>query len=204
LEKTAEEIVLGAGAIKEAHSMLKTFLVALAAVALSCAGVAQARNAEKAQTEDQDDAFARPRRMSSEDMAAFSQARVAALKAGLQLKPEQEKSWPALETALSDAAKARIANMEEWRDKAPATFDTDPIGALQRRALNMSARAGAFEKIGAAAKPLYDSLDEGQKRRFGPLLQAAIGGRGMGAGRGGGMGMGRGMGGHHHHHMHGR
>lgn len=188
--------------------MRKTIFVALAAVALSCAGTAQARNTEKSanQTEEQDDAFARPARMSSEDMAAFSQARVAALKAGLQLKPEQEKNWPALETALSDAAKARIANMEEWRDKAPATFDTDPIGALQRRALNMSARAGAFEKIGAAAKPLYDSLDEGQKRRFGPLLQAAIGGRGMGGGGGRGMGMGRGrgMGGHHHHHMRGR
>lgn len=190
--------------------MRKTILVALAAAVLSCAGAAQAQNAEKPVTpnEDQEDAFSRPGRMSSEDMAAFAEARIAALKAGLQLKPEQERNWPALEAALRDAAKTRIANMEEWRDKAPAALDTDPIGALQRRAAHMSARAGAFDKIAAAAKPLYDSLDDGQKRRFGPLLQSAIRGKGMGMGVGRGMGMGggRGMGGHHHrhHHMHGR
>lgn len=137
--------------------------------------------------------------MSAEDTIAFAEARIAALKAGLQLKAEQEKHWGALESVLRDAAKTRVSNMEEWRDKPPPAFDTDPIGALERRARNMSARAAAFEKIAAAAKPLYDSLDDAQKRRFGPLLKAAVGG-GMGGGRGMGGGMGGGM--HHHRHRH--
>ncbi len=107
-------------------------------------------------------------------MTAFADARIAALKAGLQVKPEQEKNWPALEAALRDAAKARIARMAEWREKAPAPFETDPLGALQRRAHYMTARAGELEKLAAAAKPLYDSLDEAQRRRFGALVKAAI------------------------------
>ena len=39
---------------------------------------------------------------SQEDRAAFQDARVAALKAGLKLTPAQEKAWPAVEGALRD------------------------------------------------------------------------------------------------------
>jgi hypothetical protein len=38
----------------------------------------------------------------------------------------------------------------------------------------MAARSGELDKIAAAAKPLYDVLDEAQKRRFGPLLASAL------------------------------
>lgn len=147
--------------------MKKILLAALAAAALSSSTAAEAGSA-LAQP------FARAHRFSPQDMAAFADARIAALKAGLQLKPEQEKNWPALETALRDVAKARIARVEEWRDKAPAIFETDPIGALQRRAQDMTARAAELDKLAAAAKPLYDSLDNAQKRRFGALVKAAI------------------------------
>jgi hypothetical protein len=185
--------------------MRKTFLLSVLTLALAVGG-AWAQNAGKPSTSDEadDPVFARPGRMSTEDATAFSEARIAALKAGLQLKADQEKNWPAVETALRDAAKARIANMDEWRDQAPATFESDPIGALQRRAQNMTARAGALEKVAAAAKPLYDTLDEGQKRRFGPLLQAAIRGRMQGMGGMGGMGGGPGGMRHGHGHGHGR
>src|SRR5271166_2054654 len=43
-------------------------------------------------------------RMSAEDIAAFTDARIAALKAGLELTPDQSKNWPALEQALRDMA----------------------------------------------------------------------------------------------------
>ncbi len=150
--------------------MKKVLLAALAAAALNVAPAEAA--GVKAEP------FSRPSRFSSQDLTAFADARIAALKAGLQLTPGQEKNWPALETALRDNAKARIARYEQWRDSAPATFETDPIGALQRRAQTMTARAGELEKVAAAAKPLYDSLDENQKRRFGALVKAAIAERG--------------------------
>jgi hypothetical protein len=146
--------------------MRKSLLVVVSALSLCGPAAAAGANAE---------AFgAHPHGFSAQDMAAFADARIAALKAGLQLKPEQEKSWSTLETALRDVAKARAARFEERREKAPPPPEADPIGALQRRAQNMTANAGEFEKLAAAAKPLYDSLDEAQKRRFGALLKAAI------------------------------
>jgi hypothetical protein len=156
--------------------MRKTLLVFIATMAFCGAAAAQAAKAEP---------FARPHRFSAQDMSAFADARIAALKAGLQLKPEQEKNWPALEAALKDVAKSRIARVEEWREKAPAPFETDPVAGLQRRAQHMTARAGELEKVAAAAKPLYDSLDEAQKRRFGDLVKSAIEARMR---HGGGMG----------------
>src|SRR5216683_787742 len=47
-------------------------------------------------------------RMSPEDRAAFTDARIAAVKAGLKLNPDQEKLWPPVETAVRDFAKLRI------------------------------------------------------------------------------------------------
>src|SRR5258708_38837562 len=47
-------------------------------------------------------------RMSAEDRAAFADARIAAVKAGLKLTPDQEKLWPPGEQAGRDFAKLRI------------------------------------------------------------------------------------------------
>lgn len=46
-------------------------------------------------------------RMSPEDRAAMADARIAAVKAGLKLTPDQEKLWPPLETAVRDFTKLR-------------------------------------------------------------------------------------------------
>src|ERR1700712_313183 len=47
-------------------------------------------------------------RMSSEDRAAFADARIAAVKAGLKLNADKEKLWPPVESAVRDFAKLRI------------------------------------------------------------------------------------------------
>src|SRR5262249_21226126 len=65
-------------------------------------------------------------RPSVEDMRAFGEARLAALKAGLALTPEQEKSWPAFEQAARELTKLRIdrrsasANAQPSADSNPA------------------------------------------------------------------------------------
>jgi hypothetical protein len=46
-------------------------------------------------------------RLSPEDRAAFIDAGIAALKAGLELTPEQAKNWPDFEKALRDRAQLR-------------------------------------------------------------------------------------------------
>src|SRR5580693_5880051 len=47
-------------------------------------------------------------RMSPEDRAAFADARIAAVHAGLKLSADQEKLWPPVESAVRDFAKLRI------------------------------------------------------------------------------------------------
>jgi hypothetical protein len=106
-------------------------------------------------------------RMSPEDRAAFADARIAAVHAGLKLNPDQEKLWPPVEAAVRDFAKMRIdranARMNAPQDEQKPE---DPVARLRERADRMAATATALKKIADAADPLYKTLDEGQKRRL--------------------------------------
>jgi hypothetical protein len=110
-------------------------------------------------------------RMNPEDRAAFADARIAAVRAGLKLTPDQEKLWPPVEAAVRDFAKMRIdranARMNERQDDArgPQTPD-NPVARLQQRADAMATTAAALKRIAEAADPLYKTLDDGQKRRL--------------------------------------
>ena len=153
--------------------MNKSILIAASAALLAWPGLASSVLA--APPEATDDTKAAHVKFSPEDFAAFTDARIAALKAGLKLTPAQEQHWSALETALRDAAKARAARFSEWREKAKEPAEhRSVIEGLQRGAKRLSTRSAELEKIADAAKPLYDSLDDAQKRRFGPLLHMAI------------------------------
>jgi LTXXQ motif family protein len=122
------------------------------------------------------DAEAQHPKFSPEDFAAFTDARISALKAGLELTPAQEKNWPALETTLREQAKARAARITEWREKAKEPREhRSVIEGLQQGAKRLAARSAELEKLANAAKPLYDSLDDAQKGRFGALLHIATG-----------------------------
>ncbi|HEY2135936.1 MAG TPA: Spy/CpxP family protein refolding chaperone [Xanthobacteraceae bacterium] len=124
---------------------------------------------------------------SQEDMSAFADARIAALHAGLRLNPDQEKTWPAFEQALRDAAKMRMDRMASAREEQPST---DPVERLQQRADRLTTRGTALKRLADAAAPLYQSLDDGQKHRF-ALLAHFMGPReghnGMWQGHPGGM-----------------
>jgi hypothetical protein len=122
-------------------------------------------------------------RFSAEDFAAFADARIAALKSGLQLKPTQEKKWFALETVLREEAKAHAARAAESRGKATEPHEhRDMIEGLRERAKQLEANsvelqtiAAEFKKLADAAEPLYESLDDAQKRRFEPFLRKHVG-----------------------------
>jgi hypothetical protein len=110
-------------------------------------------------------------RMSSEDRAAFTDARIAGVKAGLKLNPDQEKLWPPVETAVREFAKLRI-DRANARMNAPAdATPPDPVTRLRERADTMATSAAAMKKIADAADPLYKTLDEGQKRRLSVLTR---------------------------------
>lgn len=123
-------------------------------------------------------------RMNPEDRAAFLDARIAAVHAGLKLTADQEKLWPPVETAVRDFAKMRLdrANARMEADKAgadKAAKPDDPVAHLRERADNMAATATSLKAIADAADPLYKTLDDNQKRRLKMLTHME--GRGFGA-----------------------
>jgi len=110
-------------------------------------------------------------RLSIEHIATITDARISALKAGLKLNSSQEKNWSELENVLHDVEKSRAARMTEWHEKNKAHQEKiDVLDNLFIKAKSLSARGNELEKIASSAKPLYDSLDNGQKLRFGVLL----------------------------------
>src|SRR5947199_10648508 len=123
-------------------------------------------------------------RMSAEDRAAFADARIAAVHAGLKLNADQEKLWPPVEAAVKEFAKLRIdranARMNAMRDDNRDRQPLDPVTRLRERAEAMGATAAAMKKIADAADPLYKTLDDGQKRRLAILthMERRFGGEG--------------------------
>jgi hypothetical protein len=89
-------------------------------------------------------------RPSAEDIGAFADARIAALHAGLKLTAEQEKNWPAFESAARDMAKQR---QERFAARANAERPTNPVERLNLMAEAMQARGAALKKVADAAGP---------------------------------------------------
>jgi LTXXQ motif family protein len=142
--------------------MKKVLLAGVAALAIAGSTVVYAQHSPW---------FHNHERMNPEDRAAFTDARIAAVHAGLKLTADQEKLWPPVEAAVRDFAKLRMdranARMNAQRDDSKdAQQSDDPVARLRERADNMTATAAALKKIADAADPLYKTLDDGQKRRL--------------------------------------
>src|ERR1700737_3557119 len=109
-----------------------------------------------------------------EDLRAFGEARLAGLKAGLTLTPDQEKIWPAFEQAAREYGKLRVDRKSAMGSAGPSS---DPVERLRQRATALSDTGAALKKLAGATDPLYKSLDESQKRRFQVLNRLAGPGR---------------------------
>jgi len=113
-------------------------------------------------------------RLSPEDRAAFADARIAAVHAGLKLNADQEKLWPPVESAVRELVKLRIDRANARANAKPDdSKPDDPVARLRERADTMATTAAALKKIADAADPLYKTLDDGQKRRLAILTHRA-------------------------------
>lgn len=132
------------------------------------------------------------RMISPDDRAAFTDARIAALHAGLKLNADQEKLWPPVEGAIRGWVKERQDARQAREERMGATEGggamRDVPGTLRFMADRQAASADALRKLADATSPLYTSLDDAQKRRLVVLAR----GLQPGMGRRGGGGMGRG------------
>jgi|SRR5690349_12213263 len=111
---------------------------------------------------------------SSADWGALTDARINVVKAALQLTPEQEKYWPAVEDAIRARAKNREARISAAASRVrelrsgdlSVLRDRDPVAFLHRRADALAQRAADLKKLADAWQPLYQTLNPDQKRRM--------------------------------------
>jgi hypothetical protein len=103
------------------------------------------------------------------DRETMIDAKLAGMKAGLGLTADQEKLWSPFESAVKDADKSRMDAMGEMMRMRAQGERMSPVDHLEAMADRLSQGATNVKKIADAAKPLYDSLDESQKHKFGML-----------------------------------
>lgn len=145
--------------------MLKAVVAATAAVTIAGSTVAYAQRDERPDG-------ARRWQPTTEDMRAFQAARLAALRAGLTLSPEQEKHWPAFEQAMREIQQLRLKRVtaiREARGAGPRVID--PAERMRQRATRLSESGAVLKRLAEATEPLYHSLDDAQKRRFAILTR---------------------------------
>jgi hypothetical protein len=149
--------------------MKKFVLVALAATAL--AGSAVSYNAFAA-----GEPPAAEHRI--EVRAALLDAHLAGLKAGLNLTADQEKNWPAFESAVRTIAKDRMERfraMRAEREKYDQNGERpSPIDHMRMMSDRLAKGSADLKSLADTASPLYASLDDNQKRNFGPLFHDLV------------------------------
>ena len=143
--------------------MIRNLAVATTAVLITASPLAYA-----AETSSSTVGMTHP---SAADLKSLTDARVAMIKAALQLTPDQEKYWPAVEDAIRTRSKNRQARFErraELRESGPmeALSQHSPIELMQRRAEALSQRAADLKKVADAWEPLYKTLSQDQKKRM--------------------------------------
>jgi hypothetical protein len=90
---------------------------------------------------------------------------LASLKERLRLTPDQEKNWAAFESAFQALTQSR-RSQEEARP-------VDPVPRMRQRAEALTAMGAALSRLADAEAPLYNSLNEDQKRQFATFSSAA-------------------------------
>ncbi|RBP09237.1 LTXXQ motif family protein [Roseiarcus fermentans] len=110
----------------------------------------------------------------ADNREAMLDARLAGLKAGLKLTPDQDKLWGPFEAAVREFAQARMDRMQHMMERMESDEDQagpppSPVDRLDRMATRLSDLGAALRKIADAGKPLYASLSDEQKHMFGFL-----------------------------------
>ena len=118
---------------------------------------------------------ATPERLNAADRNTLMDLRIDLAKAALQLTPDQEKYWPAVENAIRARAedrKARVAKISETvgrrADQNPIEIlrNRDPIAFLQRRSEALAQRSADVDKLAEAWQPLYKTFSPEQRQRM--------------------------------------
>jgi hypothetical protein len=151
--------------------MLKTVALGTTALFLAASSVTSAQSPQTSSP-------ATPQRLNSTERNTLTDMRVDLVKAALQLTPEQEKYWPAVESAIRAGAEdrnARVAKIQETvgrradESRIEVLRNRDPIAFLQRRSQALAQRSADLDKLAEAWQPLYHTLSQEQRQRMAAL-----------------------------------
>jgi hypothetical protein len=101
-------------------------------------------------------------------------AQLKGIKSSLRLTDTQEKDWAPFESAVKDAEKSRLVALEKEQGN-----NLSPMDRLNAKAERIAQGKASIEKIVEAAKPLYGSLNDAQKRNFVTLGRMLVPERGL-------------------------
>ena len=145
--------------------MMKIVVVGATALFLTASPIAHAQTPSPAT----------PERLNATDRNTLTDMRIDLTKAALQLTPDQEKYWPAVESAIRARAedrKGRLAKIGETvgrradENRVEIMRNRDPITFLQRRSEALAQRSADLDKLAEAWQPLYKTLSPEQRQRM--------------------------------------
>src|ERR671913_220320 len=105
-------------------------------------------------------------RLSQADFKVLTDIRVGVINAALQLTPEKEKLWPAVDEAIRARAETRYRRLAALKERLDQQRDIDPVQLYRQRADVLADRAAGLRKLADAWQPLYQSLTPDQKTRL--------------------------------------
>jgi zinc resistance-associated protein len=107
-------------------------------------------------------------RLSAAELKDMTDRKIDVIKAALQLKPDQEKYWPAVEEAIRAKAAARHAFLEKLVSLSEQTSrrEFNATALLRGRADALAQRSARLKALADAWDPLYQTLDAKQKQRL--------------------------------------
>lgn len=111
---------------------------------------------------------------SAEDLKAATDARIEITKIALQLTPEQQKYWPALEEAIRARSTARHQRLTKLAARLNSDAEQNPFDVLRDRADALTQRGATLKKLVDAWQPLAESLDGRQKLRVRFLVMYSL------------------------------
>lgn len=147
---------------------MKRTIIACAALTMLGAGTAMAQTSAQTQTGTSDAL------LSPSDWNALRDARVGVIKAALQLRPDQQQYWPAVESAIRARSESRERRIAALRQRMGEAKDFDPVQLMKTRAEGLAQRADNLKKLADAWQPLYATLDQDQKRRMRVLAVLSV------------------------------
>jgi hypothetical protein len=105
-------------------------------------------------------------RLSAAEFKEMTDRKIDVIKAALQLKPDQEKYWPAVEEAIRAKATARRAFVEKLASLGEQKREFNATALLRGRADALAQRSARLKALADAWDPLIQTLDTKQKLRL--------------------------------------